>query len=194
MSDSMLQAGHDAECFTLAMSFPVSLSLRVHWVWTHLLQAFPQFPTKGRDDHVGTIKDVWKNIVGPQVAAAVGKEFVLGPYQDFILSVTSTYVNDLQDCKIMDQLCGGLFAARQKQHRKYSNGVYSKQAVDTAIKKLSDQDFLNVCPDLPSIPDEVVSFSSLQCQQAPLYMAGKIFMFLINQWKGKTFNITFSIS
>ncbi|XP_042230224.1 tRNA pseudouridine synthase Pus10-like [Homarus americanus] len=73
----------------------------------------------------------------------------------------------------MDQLCGGLFAARQKQHRKYSNGVYSKQAVDTAIKKLSDQDFLNVCPDLPSIPDEVVSFSSLQCQQAPLYMAGR---------------------
>ncbi|XP_045584438.2 tRNA pseudouridine synthase Pus10 isoform X1 [Procambarus clarkii] len=173
LNDSVSQAGHDAECFTLALSFPVSLSLRVHWVWALLLQAYPHFPTKGRDDHVGTIKDVWKNVVGPQVAEVVGKTFIVGPYQDFVLNVTSTYIHDLEDCKIMDQLCGSIFAARQKQHRKYSNGIYSKQAVDTAIKKLPDQEFLKVCPSPPSIPDEAVSFSSLQCQQAPLYMAGR---------------------
>ncbi|KAK8747029.1 hypothetical protein OTU49_016951 [Cherax quadricarinatus] len=173
LSESVSHAGHDAAGFTLALSFPVSLSLRVHWIWALLLQAYPQFPTKGRDDHVGTIKDVWKNVVGPQVAAVVGKTFIVGPYQDFVLNVTSTYIHDLQDCKIMDQLCGNMFASRQKQRRKYSNGVYSKQAIDTAIKKLSDQEFLKVCSIPPSIPDEAISFSSLQCLHAPIYMAGR---------------------
>lgn len=173
LSEAILGSGHDAEYFTLALSFPVSLSVRVHRVWSLLLQAYPQFPKEGREDHVGTIKDVWKNVVGPQVAAAVGKSFVIGSHIEFALIVSCTHIHDVKDCGIMDQLCGAVFVARQKKHKKFSKGVYSKQAVDAALKKLNDQDFLRVCPEPPSIPDESVSFSNLHCHHAPLYMAGR---------------------
>lgn len=66
-----------------------------------------------------------------------------------------------------------MFAARHKQHKKYANSIYSKQAVDAAFKKLSDSDVLKVCPEPPSMPSEVITFATIQCQQAPLYIAGK---------------------
>ena len=72
-----------------------------------------------------------------------------------------------------DELCRTVFAARQKQHKKYANSVYSKQAIDAAFKKLSDAEVLKVCPAPPNTPTEVITFASLQCQQTPLYMAGK---------------------
>lgn len=66
-----------------------------------------------------------------------------------------------------------MFATRQKQHKKYANSVYSKQAIDTAFKKLTDSEVLKVCPSPPNTPCEAVTFSNLQCQQAAMYMAGK---------------------
>ena len=66
-----------------------------------------------------------------------------------------------------------MFATRQKQHKKYANSVYSKQAIDAAFKKLNDSEVLRVCPSPPTTPSEVVTFASLQCQQAAMYMAGK---------------------
>lgn len=42
----MEASGHDADSFSLALSIPSSLSLRVRRVWTLLMQAFPQFPDK----------------------------------------------------------------------------------------------------------------------------------------------------
>lgn len=56
---------------------------------------------QGRDDHIGTIKDIWKNVVGPQLESATGKTFIHGTYHDFVLNVICSYVNDLEDCKIM---------------------------------------------------------------------------------------------
>lgn len=70
-----------------------------------------------------------------------------------------------------------MFALRQKQHKKYANSVYSKQAIDTALKKFNDVEFLNAFPDPPPTPEESVTFSNLQCQHAPLYMAGKDFFY-----------------
>lgn len=72
-----------------------------------------------------------------------------------------------------DELCHAVFAARQKQNKKYANSVYSKQAVDAAFKKLNDSDLLKVCPEPPSTPSEVITFATIQCQQAPLYIAGR---------------------
>lgn len=72
-----------------------------------------------------------------------------------------------------DELSRTVFTARQKQHKKYANSVYSKQAIDTAFKKLSDSDLLKVCPEPPTTPSEVITFATIQCQQAPIYIAGR---------------------
>lgn len=173
LSETIKDGGHDADGFSLSLSLPTSISLRVHRLWSLLLKAYPQFPAKGRDDHIGTIKDIWKNVVGPQLESATGKTFIHGTYHDFVLNVICSYVNDLEDCKIMDELCQTVFAARQKQHKKYANSIYSKQAIDAAFKKLSDSELVKVCPAPPNTPSEVITFASLQCQQAPLYMAGR---------------------
>ncbi|XP_045114054.1 tRNA pseudouridine synthase Pus10-like [Portunus trituberculatus] len=173
LSEAIKDGGHDADGFSLSLSLPASISLRTHRLWTLLLQAHPKFPVKGREDHIGTVKDVWKNVVGPQLGAATGKTFIHGTYHDFVLNVTCTYVNDLEDCKIMNELCQTMFATRQKQHKKYANSVYSKQAIDAAFKKLTDSEVLRVCPSPPSTPNEPVTFASLQCQQAAMYMAGR---------------------
>lgn len=173
LSDAIKDGGHDADGFSLSLSLPVSVSLRVHRLWSLLLKACPQFPVQGREDHIGTLKDIWKNVIGPQVESSTGKTFIHGIYHDFVLNVVCSYVNDLEDCKIMDELCRTMFATRQKQHKKHANNVYSKQAIDTAFKKLSDSDLLKVCPEPPSTPSEVITFATIQCQQAPMYMAGR---------------------
>ncbi|KAG0694206.1 putative tRNA pseudouridine synthase Pus10 [Chionoecetes opilio] len=174
LSQAIKDGGHDAEGFSLSLSLPASISLRVHRLWSLLLKDYPQFPVaKGREDHIGTIKDVWKNVVGPQLEVATGKTFIHGTYHGFVLNVVCSYVNDLEDCKIMNDLCKKVFATRQKQHRKYANSIYSKQAIDAAFKKLSDSEVLKVCPAPPVTPSEGITFASLYCQQAPMYMAGR---------------------
>ncbi|KAK3881976.1 hypothetical protein Pcinc_013620, partial [Petrolisthes cinctipes] len=72
-----------------------------------------------------------------------------------------------------DKVCGQLFATRHKQHRKYGNTVYSKQSIETAIKKVSDANFLTSLPDPPNTPTHTVTFGSLQCLHTSLFMAGR---------------------
>ncbi|XP_068214830.1 tRNA pseudouridine synthase Pus10 [Palaemon carinicauda] len=173
ISEAMLSGGHDADAFTLALALPICLSLRVHRVWTLLKQAYPLMPEKGRTDHIATIKDVWKNLVGHPLGKMVDKTFIQGQYLEFIMNVSASYVGDIQDCEIMDKLCESTFAMRRKQHKKYATGVYSKQSVDAAIKKLTDTEFLKVCPNPPSIPIEAIAFKDLKWQRDSLYMAGR---------------------
>lgn len=173
ISEAILSGDHDADSFTLALALPVCLSLRVHRVWTLLMRAYPQLPPKGRVDHMGTLKDIWKNLVGPPLETLVNKTFVQGQYLEFITNVSTTYVGDTEDCKVLDRLCGSLFSDRRKQHRKYASGVYSKQSVDAAMKKLSDEEFLKVCKEPPSVPVEAVLIASVKWQRDALYMAGR---------------------
>ncbi|XP_037781291.1 tRNA pseudouridine synthase Pus10-like [Penaeus monodon] len=173
LSDAISSRGNDGDAFALALSFPMCLSLRVHRVWTLLLQALPKFPEKGRIDHVGTIKEVWKNLVGPEIEVSIKRKFITKKYFDFILNVNATHSRDMVECEIMEKLCTAMFTVRRQQHRKYSNTVFTKQAIDTAIKKVSDEEFLKACPEPPCVPDEAIIFQSLQCQQTSIFMAGR---------------------
>ncbi|XP_064109081.1 tRNA pseudouridine synthase Pus10-like isoform X1 [Macrobrachium nipponense] len=173
ISEAMLSGDHDANAFTLALALPVCLSLRVHRIWTLLKQAYPQIPEKGRTDHIATMKDVWKNLVGPPLGKMVDKTFIQGQYIEFIMNISASYAGDMDDCKIMDQLCESTFALRRKQHKKYAAGVYSKQSIDAAIKKLTDEEFLKVCPNPPGIPTEAVTYTDLKWQRDSIYMAGR---------------------
>ncbi|KAK7068269.1 putative tRNA pseudouridine synthase Pus10 [Halocaridina rubra] len=173
ISDAMAIGNPDTDSFALGFALPVSLTLRVHRVWVLVMQAFPWMPDKGRKDHIGTLKDAWKNLVGPQLEKLLDKTFVQAQNVDFIMNVCTSYVNDTDDCKILDTLCGNLFHDRRKQPKKFAAGVYSKQAVDAAIKKLSDREFLRACPAPPPMPAELIAITELKWQRDALFMAGR---------------------
>ena len=46
MSDAVKDGRHDADGFSLSLSLPASISLRVYRLWSLLLKAHPQFPIK----------------------------------------------------------------------------------------------------------------------------------------------------
>lgn len=175
MCDVIQLGNYDAVDLSVVVSLPVSITFRVHCVWTHLLKHCPEFPVMvglQRVESLTIMKDVWKNLVGPQVAANTGKNFVTGQNVDFALDVKLQYKDDTKDCSVLDTLCGPTFVDRRKMHRKYID-VYTRSSVDYALKKLSDQDILRGCPDPPSSPETPVSFDNMTCQHTSFYMAGR---------------------
>lgn len=56
---------------------------------------------QGRIDHVGTIKEVWKNLVGPEIEVSIKRKFITKKYFDFILNVNATHSRDMVECEIM---------------------------------------------------------------------------------------------
>lgn len=172
MTDIIQLGNYDAVELSVVVSLPVSITFRVHCVWTHLLKQCPAFPVTQRAECLTIMKDVWKNLVGPQVAVNTGKSFLTGQNVDFALDVKLQYKDDTKDCSVLDTLCGPTFIDRRKMHRKYTD-VYTRSAVDYALKKLSDEDILGGCPEPPSSPDAQISFEDMTCRRGSFWMAGR---------------------
>ncbi|CAL4123594.1 unnamed protein product, partial [Meganyctiphanes norvegica] len=171
MVDVIQLGNYDAVDMSVVVSLPVSITFRVHCVWAHLLKQCPNFPAVQRVESLTIMKDVWKNLVGPQVSVNTSKKFLTGQNIDFALDVKLQYKDDTKDCSILDTLCGPTFTDRRKMHRKYTD-VYTRSSVDYALKKLSDEDILGGCPEPPPTPENPLSFDNMTCQHISFYMAG----------------------
>ena len=56
---------------------------------------------KGRDDHLFSMKDVWRSLVAPKVCKISGRQYATGQNPCFALNVSPSYVDDKADCKIL---------------------------------------------------------------------------------------------
>ncbi|XP_076035082.1 pseudouridine synthase 10 isoform X2 [Oratosquilla oratoria] len=172
MSEVIKDGDYDAKCFSVVVSLPLTLPLRIHVVWASLLLKFPEFSKEHRSEHITLVKDVWKNVVGPKIESLTKKNFLTGQNIDFCLQVHPTYLYDSEDCKILDKLCSEMFTYRRQHPKKFSKEVYTRSAVDQVLKSFSDEELIKIIPEPP--PSKAgLSYEKMFCTHASVYVAGR---------------------
>ena len=81
---------YDETHFTVALSLPVSLTLRHHAICLYLATKVPDFD----DDDVIPIKQVWKWLFPKRIEKRIGKKFVTGHNCEFYIELQLDFEND----------------------------------------------------------------------------------------------------
>lgn len=70
-------------------------------------------------------------------------------------------------------MCGNTFKQRTQQKRKYSDGVFSRKSVETAMITTSDDQFVEHYPCPPSQPESKAFIDDVTCSHASFFIGGK---------------------
>ncbi|KAF2364017.1 Pseudouridine synthase catalytic domain [Trinorchestia longiramus] len=109
---------YDSPTFSLSISLPVSVSVRVHVIAAHLCK----HRSLDSDKVLGTsvvaaIKDAWKAMVAVAVETALNKRYE-GETADLCVPVTAHYTPDVQECSAAMAAAGYLGPTVKKQRNR----------------------------------------------------------------------------
>ncbi|KAL7634241.1 UNVERIFIED_CONTAM: hypothetical protein RMT77_015571 [Armadillidium vulgare] len=174
LSDAVREGDFDAKSFSLGLSLPLSLPFRIHLIWAHFLKKFSNLQVEEtRRNHVGVLKDIWRSLVGPQISSNIDKEYVSGQLVDFNLVVQTDHPDSEEESLLLVKIDDQKLKLRQKQTRKYSEGLLTNQFIKDTLGEISDEKVLQIFPDPPSVPNEQFFFKQITCTHASLYLAGR---------------------
>lgn len=69
-------------------------------------------------------------------------------------------------------MCGDTFKQRSQQKRKFSDGVFSRKSVETAMINTSDDRFVEHYPCPPSRPASKALIGNVACAHASFFIGG----------------------
>lgn len=191
--------GYDCATWRLFASVPACLSYRTQLVAARRSVHTSMGSVFGerRDGASSLIKDVWKHCVSLGCSQALGMQ-VEAKAPELSISVAATYAGDEQECAdALKCLETDLTrpCQRKKKHRPYKYRTnnkdehqvegtetgdmqenrgpkYSRQAIEDALNRLSDQQVLDTLA-WPSVPGEGVGIQHLSTERASVFVAGR---------------------
>ncbi|XP_046616506.1 tRNA pseudouridine synthase Pus10 [Neodiprion virginianus] len=167
---------YDCNTFTCALTIPIAVQLRERSLQINLSQKF-EFPDEviaSLKRTVPPIKEVWKWIAFPKIENLTAKmSLPISSTCPFVVDVFLVYSQDEEECKILLTMCGDTFKQRSQQKRKFSNGVFSRKSVETAMISTTDDQFVEHYPCPPTYPTSKASIDLVTCTHASFFIGGR---------------------
>lgn len=170
----MVKSVKESQCvfdsFKFLLSVPVALELRQHAMLLHLKSKFCELYSEVGENHLLSVKEVWKNLVGSPFAEHFSATFdTNGSFQ---VSVTLPSPSAEDECAFLLKAYPESFPNR-KQRKNQCREVFTRHAVSDALRRMPDDDFRRLYPCPPSRPDPIPLETEVTCVHSPVYLAGR---------------------
>ncbi|XP_020710993.2 tRNA pseudouridine synthase Pus10 [Athalia rosae] len=167
---------YDCDVFTCALTIPIAVQLRERSLQINLSRKFEfsKEAAAGFKRTVPQIKEVWKWIVLPEVEKLIDKTGVpISATCPFVIDVFLAYSQDEDECKALLKMCGNTFKKRLQQKKKYSDGVFSRKSVETAMINTLENQFVEHYPCPPSHPSSQTFINEVTCAHSSFFVGGR---------------------
>jgi len=144
---------YDETHFTVALSLPVSLTLRHHAICLYLATKVPDFD----DDDVIPIKQVWKWLFPKRIEKRIGKKFVTGHNCEFYIELQLDFENDEMELGQLQKMCQEEYAERKKQRVKYHMGLVTRVGAEKSLETVPEKVFRTHYQVPPKEPETLLT-------------------------------------
>ncbi|XP_040576179.1 tRNA pseudouridine synthase Pus10 [Lepeophtheirus salmonis] len=148
VSHAIKTSEYDSKDFSIAISLPISLSLRERSLTIFLTEKIEKF----RSDDIIPIKQVWKWLFPTELKAE--KKYLLGGTSDFFAELRIKYAEDDDEMNSISRMCKEEYTMREKKSNKYHMGLVTRQGIEKSLQSVSNSDFrdsYSVPPNIPSL-------------------------------------------
>ncbi|RZF34963.1 hypothetical protein LSTR_LSTR010055 [Laodelphax striatellus] len=175
----IIASDYDSPTFKVALIYPVSFQLRAHALWLYMTKRFPSHcQTVFTIDLVTiSVKDVWKYVFAPYIGEKISKKY--DPNSSLNVTITMTYKDDVAEAmpllNVEEQLFGSRKKGRRQKEKQDSKDelVFSRKAVELALKNVGVSDFCQHFKTPPPIPTSTALCESVCLSQESIYLAGR---------------------
>lgn len=166
VSSFILDSGHDSDTFNVSLTLPVSFLLRSYSLASFVRQRWPALCSAIEFWPPNSVKNLWKDIIAPQIASRVNRKFDLNSELD--IKVKFVYADDEKECLF---LCSKFSQVRK-------NNEISQSAVDKILRGTYRQWlFEDYFPSPPLVPNKFVEFQDVSLHHFSVYCGGRY-----NKW------------
>merc|ERR1719259_1251842 len=113
------ESDYESDHFMMAVSLPVSLTLRNHSLQVLLEEAVDGFD----EDEVPNIKQVWKWVFSPKLAKRLGMKLAGGDNCQFYAELQLESASDKKEMECLQKMCKDEYAQRAKNVKRYNMGA-----------------------------------------------------------------------
>lgn len=171
--EEVAAGGYDATQFSLSLSLPISLALRQHALWLHLVDRLPASCLSGLSQKdVVPIKQVWKYLFPDLVAERVSLEHQTGDVTDFFVELVVEWEGEEEELGAMVHICREEYATRARNVHVYNMGVYSRQGVEKSLGGVTMEQFALHYPVPPAPPSSTFRLG-VRMTRGSVYLAGR---------------------
>ena len=163
----MEEEQYDETHFTVALSLPVSLTLRQHAICLYLASQVADFD----EDDVIPIKQVWKWLFPKRLEKRIGKNFVTGHNCEFYIELQLDFEDDEKELEQLQKMCQEEYAERAKQRVKYHMGLVTRVGAEKSLETVPAKVFRLHYQVPPTQPESPLSIKVV-LKHDSMYIAG----------------------
>jgi len=170
---AVCQQQFEYDTFLCSISVPVCVLLREYGTLLALCHLMPSVFEDISRDSITPVKDVWKWVNGPRLAATLRCPF--DQKSAFEIMISFVYGHSDKECKFLYGLQPYIFRKRKKNQKQLQSSAdeFSRANVSRAINECSREAYRCAYKCPPTRPSTEVTVSPITCQHAAIYVAGR---------------------
>lgn len=172
MIQEILNHQYDNSIFNCALSLPITIYLRAHAVWQALCEKFPTISHNKQEIYVTSIKDIWKLIIGNELATLIDKSLDT-QNNNLSITFTLTYPEETKECECLTKMHQDIYKSRQQHSNRFHNTLFTRKSVEQILPATAPEHFKKYYSVPPEVPSEIIFYDQICFLQNPLYIAGR---------------------
>ena len=164
----MNEEQYDETHFTVAISLPVSLTLRHHSICLYLTEKVEKFD----EDDVIPIKQVWKWLFPKRLEKRINRKFVTGHNCEFYIELQLDFSEDEKELESIQKMCQDEYSKRAKNHKKYHMGLVTRVGAEKSLETVPEKLFRQYYQVPPTQPDTILT-RKIVLKHDSMYIAGR---------------------